>query len=153
MTRWNPAAVVVACALQAPLLQAADAPVVLEAVAPEYPDIALQARIAGPVPVDVEVGADGVPVSARAGSEGPKLLWAAAEAAARQWRFAPPAMSAEHVALTFAFVVREWTCDLPAERTVTFKPPYEVQVAVRPSVCCLPPEVTTKPKKRGSERD
>ena len=136
--------------LLAALLETVAVPSVVSAVAPEYPNIALQARVSGVIPVEVEIGLDGVPVSARAKLDGPSLLSGAAEATALRWRFAPSDASqrdATHVTLRFSFLVRsDWVCNQPAEQAVTFKPPFEVELAVRPYVCCLPARVTTKKK-------
>ncbi|HNX95041.1 MAG TPA: TonB family protein [Holophaga sp.] len=56
--------------------------------APPYPPLAKIARIQGTVVVEITVGVDGVPVSARA-LEGPPQLRDAAVAYAMQWRFEP----------------------------------------------------------------
>ena len=55
---------------------------------PPYPALAKIARIQGTVVVEITVGADGIPVSARA-LEGPPQLRDAAVAYAMQWRFEP----------------------------------------------------------------
>lgn len=55
---------------------------------PAYPPLARSARIQGDVVVQIVVGRDGVPVSARA-LDGPVQLRAAAEAYAMAWRFEP----------------------------------------------------------------
>jgi protein TonB len=56
---------------------------------PAYPQLARMARIQGTVRVELQVGTDGVPVSARA-VDGPYQLRAAAEAYALTWRFKAP---------------------------------------------------------------
>jgi len=56
--------------------------------APPYPPIARIARIQGTVVVQITIGVDGLPVSAKA-LEGPIQLRPAAEAYAMQWRFEP----------------------------------------------------------------
>jgi len=58
---------------------------------PPYPPIAKLAKISGIVVVEIVVGTDGVPVSAKA-VDGPPQLRAASEAYAMTWRF-EPAMS------------------------------------------------------------
>lgn len=55
---------------------------------PAYPPLARNARIQGNVVVQIVVGRDGVPMSARA-LEGPVQLRAAAEAYAMAWKFEP----------------------------------------------------------------
>jgi protein TonB len=55
---------------------------------PPYPRLAQMARIQGTVVVQINMGTDGVPTSAKA-VEGPFQLRAAAEAYALTWRFSP----------------------------------------------------------------
>ena len=55
---------------------------------PPYPLVAKRARLQGTVRVEITVGVDGVPVSARA-VEGPRPFFAASEAWAMKWRFEP----------------------------------------------------------------
>ncbi|WP_321475406.1 M56 family metallopeptidase [uncultured Paludibaculum sp.] len=55
---------------------------------PEYPPLALQARIQGPVTVDVHVNAEGLVESAKA-VDGHPLLRIAAEDCVRNWRYSP----------------------------------------------------------------
>jgi protein TonB len=55
---------------------------------PPYPPIARIARIQGTVVVQIIIGVDGVPISAKA-IEGPAQLRPGAEAYAMQWRFEP----------------------------------------------------------------
>jgi protein TonB len=55
---------------------------------PPYPPLAKIARIQGTVVVEISVGADGIPVSAKA-IEGPAQLRATAEAYAMGWKFEP----------------------------------------------------------------
>lgn len=59
---------------------------------PPYPRLAQMARIQGTVNVQVQVGADGVPVSAKA-LDGPYQLRAAAEAYALTWRLKAPTVN------------------------------------------------------------
>ena len=59
--------------------------------APPYPPLAKIAHIQGNVVVEIVVGPDGIPVSARA-VEGPTQLRAMAEDYAMKWKF-EPAMS------------------------------------------------------------
>ncbi len=61
---------------------------VISKVAPQYPALAQQGRMTGVVEVIVAVAPNGLVVSARAENGNP-ILVAAAEAAARQWRFTP----------------------------------------------------------------
>ena len=76
---------------------------------PAYPDLARSARVQGTVVVQVEVGADGVPVSARA-LQGPFLLRSAAIAHAMAWRFYPYLMNGVprtfHFTLTVSYTLK-----------------------------------------------
>ncbi|HLO65617.1 MAG TPA: energy transducer TonB [Holophaga sp.] len=62
--------------------------IVFQPPAPPYPPLAKIARIQGTVVVELLVGTDGIPVSARA-IEGPVQLRATAEGYAMAWKFAP----------------------------------------------------------------
>jgi protein TonB len=61
---------------------------VLERVEPQYPEVALQRRIQGPVELKVLVGTDGL-VRKLTTIGGDPLLVGAATDAVRQWRFKP----------------------------------------------------------------
>jgi hypothetical protein len=109
---------------------------VVEAVAPEYPDIAKQARITGTFKVRVSVGSTGEPACAELVDPLMPLIKAVTEGAALQWRFAPAtreelAQGAERaVTLTFVFRLLE-----PAEPAAgllpRFRPPYSVEIRGR----------------------
>jgi len=75
---------------------------------PEYPPLAKRAGVQGTVVVQILVGPDGVPVSARA-MEGPLMLRATAEAYALAWRFSPPLVNgvpqASRFTLTMPFTL------------------------------------------------
>jgi periplasmic protein TonB len=72
---------------------------VLTRVAPAYPQLARQARVAGTVKVEATIGRDGRVRSARAVS-GPPLLRRAAEDAVRQWRYQPGMLNGEPMEVT-----------------------------------------------------
>jgi protein TonB len=76
---------------------------------PDYPALARRAGVQGTVVVQILVGPDGVPVSARA-LEGPFMLRAAAEAYALAWRFHPPLVNgvpqASRFTLTMPFTLK-----------------------------------------------
>lgn len=63
---------------------------------PPYPPFARSARIQGTVQVDVLVGTDGVPISAKA-IEGPPMLRSTAEAQALKYRYEPATENGEPV--------------------------------------------------------
>lgn len=68
--------------------------------APPYPPIAKLAKIQGTVVVEIVVGTDGVPVSAKA-VEGPPQLRPASEAYALTWRFEPAMVNGQPVQSRF----------------------------------------------------
>jgi len=68
--------------------------------APPYPNIARIAKIQGTVVVEIIVGVDGIPVSAKA-IEGPAQLRAYAENYARSWRFEPAMQNGQPVQAKF----------------------------------------------------
>lgn len=76
--------------------------------APAYPPLAKAARVSGSVVVEVTIGEDGRVISARAVSGHP-LLKAAAEGAARGWRWTPTQLSGQAVkvigTITFNFTL------------------------------------------------
>jgi TonB family protein len=114
-----------------------DQPTVVTAVAPVFPPIAQAANVGGDVLVEVKINSDGAVTSAKAISNY-KLLRAAAEDAAKRWRFNPSAeKSDEHTAtLTFTFQVMP-RCSPSNELTSIFYPPYKIEARVeKPTVIC-----------------
>ena len=103
-------------------------PAVVAAVSPMYPPIARAARVGGEVLVEVSIDRGGAVSSAKA-IFGHKLIRTSAEAAAKQWRFAPLTdSSGEHRAvLTFAFRLMP-RCTAVENLTSIFSPPYKVEV-------------------------
>jgi protein TonB len=67
---------------------------------PAYPPIARMAKIQGTVVVEIIVGVDGVPVSAKA-IEGPPQLRPVSENYAMQWRFEPAVQNGQPVQAKF----------------------------------------------------
>jgi len=98
---------------------------VQEAVAPEYPQNACEARFGGRVTVEITALPGGGLGETRA--EGSPLLQAAAIPAALSWRFAPPAVATK-VRLTFIFTVARRPGGGVGQTTIIFRPPYEVEV-------------------------
>ena len=110
-----------------PQIVLSEMPVVVEAVAPIYPETANQARVAGSVGVEVEVGLDGVPVAVKSLSSLPILKDSAVQAA-RLWRFKPGV--AGRTTLTFIYRLEsEGAC---VQRTLPrFSPPSTIEVRAR----------------------
>ena len=105
-----------------------DQPPVVAAVAPIFPPIARQARVEGDVKVEVKIDKNGTVQSTKIISGHP-LVQRASETAATKWRFGSLGQepSVRTVQLTFRFdcVDRD---KLAADSTITFIPPYEVEV-------------------------
>jgi hypothetical protein len=103
-------------------------PVVVSAVAPRFPDIAVQARVSTTLEVCVAVGADGVPSTAALDPPF-RIMKPAVEAAALQWRFAPAASDTEPQKVRLRFVLRLIPKGSPpADETSVFRPPYEIEI-------------------------
>jgi TonB family protein len=134
---------------------------VTERVAPQFPRIAVQARISAEVAVDVRVAADGHPVSAEArvlstnvpssSARVSSMFEAPAVDAALQWRFksALPIDEERKVTITFIFTAK--VNDSPvenneqqAQREIVIRKPLELEVIEAPYVCYLPGETTRK---------
>jgi TonB family protein len=112
--------------IEGPLVQAETQSLeVREAVAPEYPDNACQARLGGRVNVEITALPGGGLGETRA--DGSPLLQAAAIPAALSWRFSQPAV-ATRVRLTFIFTVARRPDGGVGRTTTIFRPPYEVEV-------------------------
>jgi TonB family protein len=109
-------------------------PPVVAAVAPAFPPVASASRSQGEVEVEVEVDAGGTVRSAKAVS-GSQLLRKACETAAKKWRFAPLAggTGSRAARLTFSFGYGDAKPPEP-EFTVTFMPPYKVEVKHNPRI-------------------
>jgi len=103
---------------------AQDSARVVHVAAPGYPQMTSGGRIEGEVPVEVDVTPDGAVRKAQSQS-GPAMLRAAAETAARQWRFAPS--GPEKVQIVFAFILQEGLGDPPAVASL-FKAPNRIEV-------------------------
>ena len=114
-------------------------PQVIVAVAPRFPDIAVQARIGTTLEVCVDIGADGVPVKAELIPPF-RIFEVATEEAALRWRFAPSEKSNSPRRVRLRFVLKLIQRDgAPAEETTVFRPPYEVEVRhVTPELVSLP---------------
>lgn len=100
-------------------------PLLVEAVAPVYPMLAVYSATAGKVTVKVTVDKAGTVISAQATS-GHKLLAASAEDAARRWRFATGSGETE---LTIVFVYRilpKGTQDV--ELATRFRTPNQIEI-------------------------
>src|SRR5688572_8699091 len=118
------AATLLLSAFISPIQGPEDQVVVTEAVAPNYPPMALLAGLNGIVLVDVEVNQLGTVESLKTAS-GERLLWQAAEEAAKAWRFA--AGRARKIRLEFLFKVMPRGAS-NADLTTRFRPPSTIEV-------------------------
>lgn len=121
-------------------------PSVVKAVAPSYPPLAIAARVSGLVILDVLVDSQGKVASVRI-VEGPNLLRAAAENAAKHWAFEVVGgeTAARTVRLTFIFTIMpEGT---PSEELLScFIPPYRVEVKEKLGRIVQNPNVDPSPR-------
>jgi len=102
-----------------------DQPGVVAAVAPILPPIARQARVESDVKVEVKVDDSGNVQSAQVISGHP-LVQKACETAAKKWKFGQ-GTSIRTAQLTFTFDCVDKD-KLAPDSTITFMPPYEVEV-------------------------
>ena len=147
------ASVVCVMGLHAPNAHASDEPLtVVEAVAPEWPPIALQARVSLAVAVDLEVDESGQVTSAKPRVDATVPVAALFEKptrdAALQWRFTPAAPGSGPRPVTITFTYKSKENDRPIEshqqleqRKVAFKPPLEIELTAAPYVCYTPGEI------------
>jgi hypothetical protein len=114
-------------------------PAVITAVAPRFPDIAVQARVSTTLEVCVAMGADGVPVAAELDPPF-RIMKPATESAALLWRFTPAPNQTEPRKVRLRFVLRLIPrASAPADETSVFRPPYEVEVRhLVPELVSLP---------------
>jgi protein TonB len=80
-------------------------PVKVKHVSPIYPQIAIQARVEGPVVIDAVIGTDGVVREARILSGVPLLNQAALDAV-KQWRYSPTTLNGVPVPVIMTVTVR-----------------------------------------------
>ena len=97
---------------------------VVQVAAPGYPQMTSGGRLEGEIPVELDLAPDGTVRKAHAQS-GPPMLRTAAEAAARQWRFATN--GSEKTRIVFAFILQEGLGDPPAVASL-FKAPSRIEV-------------------------
>ncbi len=107
-------------------VSSAQVPEVVEAAAPGYPRLPSGGRESGEVQVEVAIGSSGEVVIAKALS-GPERLRAAAEGAARRWRFRAQGNRTERSVITFGFNLRPGLGEPPAVAAV-FKGPDRIDV-------------------------
>jgi len=115
--------------------KAAEQPGVVVAVAPNYPPIARASRAEGEVVVEVKINATGK-VAAASAVSGHELLRKSSEAAALRWQFAaaPEGKEERSARLTFVYsTLLEIRPDDP-EFSVSFSPPYRVEVKFNPPI-------------------
>jgi TonB family protein len=114
-------------------------PVVKQATPPVYPAIAMSRKAEGRVAVVVEIEDSGLVISAKA-TEGNKLLYVAAEQAAKRWRFEMVNKDAGLRVTKLLFTFKICARTVPEnERQPVFKPPYEIEV------CAVQPELVFTP--------
>jgi TonB family protein len=102
---------------------------VKEAVAPQYPPIAVAARVQGTVEVRIEIGSDGTVVKAEA-IKGPAMLQTSAIQAAKKWKFAgDPETNRVSVARFIYLLGAE---DDPDDTQIAFLPPDAIRISHRP---------------------
>jgi len=112
--------------------QSHDQPVVVvQAVAPVFPPLAVTAAQDGTVVVDVQVDAKGTVKSLQI-VEGPKLLHKVVEIATRRWVFAATEDKTDSRTVRLSFVFKLVSKETPSEELLTiFRPPYQVEVRTR----------------------
>jgi TonB family protein len=110
---------------------------VVEAVAPVYPQAAISPKpMMGSARVEVQVTAAGSVVSTRLAAGHP-ILYQAAEAAARRWVFSPSGgAGARTITLLFKFTFVDYRTP-EGELGPVFRPPFEVEVRAREPVITL----------------
>jgi TonB family protein len=119
-----------AASLTAAPIPAQQSPIgVKEALAPQYPPIAVAARVTGEVVVRVEVGPDGSVLSAKDES-GPGMLRKSATQAAMKWIFTTD--PAANRASTLRFIYLLSPEDDPDEVQTVFLPPDAIRIKHRP---------------------
>jgi TonB family protein len=105
---------------------ASEPPVVVSAVAPVFPVIALAAHGSGDVIVVADINKSGDVTSSRVRT-GHNLLRKVSVEAARRWKFSTSNEDHREVELTFTFrIVPDKTTGV--DRTPVFYPPYHVEV-------------------------
>lgn len=121
---WLQTAVVLfACAFPGTAQQ--DQVLLVEAVAPVYPLVAVYSSTTGEVTVKLTINKTGAVTSAKV-IQGHRLLAAAAEEAASKWRFAAGSGDTE---ITVAFVFRILPKGTPdAELATRFRAPYQMEI-------------------------
>ncbi len=100
-------------------------PRLLEAVAPLYPMVAVYSDTSSDVVVNVIIGKDGSVTAAKAVSGHP-VLYAAAEAAAKKWRFAP-GDSENEAKITFTFRIMPKATP-QADLATRFLPQFHIEI-------------------------
>jgi protein TonB len=102
----------------------------MEAVAPQYPPIAVAARVSGEVVVRVSIGPDGTVLKAEVVS-GPEMLRISAIQTAKKWKFISG--PATNRVSTVRFSYRLLSEDDSDEMQIVFFPPNAVVIRRRPA--------------------
>ena len=111
--------------------QTGEQPMVIRAVAPDYPAIAMAAKAEGKVVVEVRINNEGKVTATKVLDEGSskmKFLHKASEKAASRWQFTLGTDDSDKRTAQLTFVFRV-VPDNEAE--IFFSPPYQVEVAER----------------------
>ena len=103
-------------------------PVVVSAVAPVYPAVAIALRLEGDFRVDVEIDRTGKVVSSKAVEGTHKLLRKTLESAADRWQFAPDETAEKKRRVQLTFTLRYTPKASSVDSTTVFYPPYKIEV-------------------------
>ena len=124
-------ALVVAFASLAAVIAPAQQPAIAvkEALAHQYPPIAVAVRVQGTVEVRVEIDSDGAVVKAEA-IKGPAMLQTSAIQAAKKWKFASDPATNRVSVVKFIYLLGSE--DDPDETQTVFLPPDAIKISRRP---------------------
>ena len=113
-------------------------PIVVSAVAPVYPAVALIVNLQGDFLVDVEIDRSGKVVSSKAVEGTHKLMRKLVELTAERWQFAPDknAEKRRHAQLTFTF--RHTPKAKRIDVLTVFYPPYKIEVCSNAEIINTP---------------
>lgn len=112
-----------------------ESPIVISAIAPQYPVIATATRIEGEVVVEIKIAQDGSVLSTKTIS-GHKRLVDASEKAAKHWKFSPLTEGQKEKVVELHFV---YSSDYNknqkiSEFSVIFTPPFKVEIIFIPGI-------------------
>jgi TonB family protein len=102
---------------------------IIKAVAPIYPPIAIHAGAKGKIEVDVKINAIGEVTSAKA-KEGYPLLRIASERAAQRWRFAPDVQGQKERTVNLLFIFNMVSEAESHQAGTIFSQPYQIEITI-----------------------